>query len=328
MLQQIQSQKIESCGCRSAIRVNASNRFRQKLVLMLTVLLGLGGYSAAWGDCSTDGWSNVVDDGDNISPTVDASLESDCGLIIDINQVHAAYVVDKTPGTLTVEPVSQYVARFYLAQNHLLLGVDEELVVFEGLDAFSLPIFDLIVRDENGVRKLKLLAYENGGAAKTNMGSELTLANGWRAVQLEWKAGAGDGYLKLKVDGVAAADEFNLAKLSNDSYTLSEVRLGVVNAKPESTLAGTSGSLLLDAFASYRQGDAGLIDKNCSGDAVPLQHITFLPGRRTCVASTSISTGALVTIDSGSDVTMISPQIQLQSSFAVPLGGTLRVVSP
>lgn len=297
-----------------------------KRSMLLSVMLAL--YLPGAMACTTANWSNIVDAGANIDPSINAGLEADCGLIVNIDAVNPAYVVDSTPGTLTMPAVSEYVARFYLAQNGLILGAGEELVVFEAQDASSASVFKLILRDDNGVRKLKLVAYENGGAPLTNMGNELILSNGWRAVQIAWKAGSGTGSLELKVDGVAAAASQNLANLTNDTLTVSSVKLGVINPSPAVTLAGASGTVMLDAFQSYRQGDAGTIDKNCSGDSVLMKHITFLPGHKTCVGTSMIQTGTLLTIDSGADVTVISPQVQLQPDFSVPIGGAFRVMTP
>jgi len=303
-------------------------RFLKKSSIALAVALGATAYLPGAMACTTANWGAIVDAGANIDPSINASLEADCGLIVNIDGANPAYVVDNTPGTLTSPSVSEYVARFYLAQNGLVLGAGEELVVFEALDASSNPVFSVILRDDNSVRKLKLVAYENGGSSVTNMGSELTLADGWRAIQVSWKAGSGTGSLALKVDGVAAAAPQNLANLSNDTLTVSSVKLGVVNTSPAVSLAGSSGNVMLDAFQSYRQGDAGTIDKNCSGDSILMKHITFLPGSKTCVGTTTIQTGELLTIDSGADVTVISPQVQLQPSFSVPVGGAFRVMTP
>jgi hypothetical protein len=303
-------------------------RFCIKKSVALSVVLGAVLYLPGAIACTTANWSAIVDAGTNIDPSINAGLEADCGLIVNIDAANPAYVVDSTPGTLAAPAVSEYVARFYLAQNGLILGAGEELVVFEALDASSGPVFELVLRDDNGVRKLKLVAYENGGAAVTNMGSELTLADGWRAIQVSWGSGSGTGSLALKVDGVAAAASQNLANLTNDTLTVSSVRLGVVNPAPAVTLAGSSGNVMLDAFQSYRQGDAGTIDKNCSGDSVLMKHITFLPGHKTCVGTSAVQTGALLTIDSGADVTVISPQVNLQPGFSVPAGGAFRVMTP
>lgn len=295
---------------------------------MLALLCGIG-LSASVMACDTLDWNSDVDAGGNFNSSLNPSLESDCGLEVDVDGVNPAYVVDNSPGLLTSPPVTQYLARFYMAQDDLALGADDELILFGGYDNASSPVFQLVLVEDSGHRKIKLIAYDNSGNPVSSMDNEVILPYGWRAVQVEWKAASGpgsaDGFFSLKLDGVAAVGMQNLTGLSNETFVLDTVRLGVVNGD---SLLTSSGNVKFDAFVSYRDGDGGLIDKNCSGNKVLLEHITFLPGSKTCVATTSLSTGAVLTIDGGADVTMISPELRLQAGFSVPSGGTFRFIAP
>ena len=308
---------------------NLDRGSKRRPLRALVVLFLFFSSPAALLACDTVDWSATVDPGANLSPTEDAPLEATCGLLVGVDGVNPAYLVDNTPATITSPPITQYLARFYLIADELVLGADDELLVFAGVNSADEPLFDVIMGKEGDSHHIKLIAYNNDGSQVNNIDREARLPAGWRALQVEWKAATADasfdGFLNLTLDGVAAGGLQNLNGLDNDTQVLDSVQLGAVNG--DSTSA-SAGSFKLDAFVSYRDGDGGLIDKNCSGNTVSIEHMTFLPGSKTCVGTTSVSTGEAMTIDSGADVTLISPAIHLQAGFSVPVGASFRGISP
>lgn len=318
-------------GGRSGVQGKACSGVRNKKTCLRSIAALICGLSLSTSvfACDTAEWDAVTDAGGNLNPTVNASLESACGLEVMLDNAYPAYVEDKTPGTLTAPTVTQYLARFYFAHNDLVLGAGEELVLFGGYSLADNSLFQVVLLEDNGASKIKLVAFGNAGVQVSSMDHEVVLPDGWRALEVEWKAATGvgsrDGFMNLKVDGVAAVGLQNLTGLNNDTHVLHSVRLGVLNG---GVLPASSGNVKFDAFVSYRDGDGGILDKNCSGNAVQLEHITFLPGSKTCVATSSLNTGALLTVDGGADVTMISPAVNLQPGFSIPSGATFRTISP
>lgn len=76
--------------------------------------------------------------------------------------------------------------------------------------------------------------------------------------------------------------------------------------------------LLLPLFASAA-------NPNCSGDQIALANIDFNGVRESCVATTSIETGASVRVSGQADVLFASPQVTLGSGFSVDGGSRFRI---
>lgn len=274
-------------------------------------------------------WSSTSDSGSNLEVVADAHFDAECGLRVHLDGINPAYVVDDTPDSL-VPPAVSYSARFYVLVNDLALSAADQFVLFSGFDtvgATGSPLFGLVLMEESGQKKLRLVSYEDAGPGPTTAGSEATVLDGWRAIELSWAAatadGSNDGHLKLKIDNVEA--QVVIDGLDNDTHQLASVGLGVVAGAASPTLAG---SFNLDAFTSHRASPAGLIYKTCSGDTPEVDNITFLPGINHCVGTTSFTAGPVVTVDGASNLTVTSPQIRLRAGFTASPGSVIHLVSP
>jgi len=84
----------------------------------------------------------------------------------------------------------------------------------------------------------------------------------------------------------------------------------VINLKYE------NGSNAQDVLTIISQAPSG-----CSGDVVVLQNMTFVSGQTySCIATTSITAGTGVTVQSGAIVNFRAPKINLQPGFRVESG--------
>ncbi|MBW8877118.1 MAG: S-layer homology domain-containing protein [Acidobacteria bacterium] len=156
-----------------------------------------------------------------------------------------------------------YRVRFYVNLRNLAMAGGDELDLFDAYDgADPAPptttgnaVLRVVVRQVSGTLRLSAFVRQNSGA-ELEIPTPVTLAPGWRAIELNWAKsaapGANNGRLDLWVDGVA---QTGLTGINNDTEVVNYARMGAVNGID----AGTSGTLRLDDFASQRSGYIGLL---------------------------------------------------------------------
>jgi hypothetical protein len=154
-----------------------------------------------------------------------------------------------------------YRVRFTVNLRGLTMGEGEELDLFAAYDgADPTPpatsgnaLLRAVVRRSGGVKVLSVFVRRDNGT-EAEIPAAVSLANGWRVVELDWAkataAGVNNGRLGLWVDGTART---GLTGLDNDASGINYARWGTVNGVD----AGTSGTILLDDFASQRTGYIG-----------------------------------------------------------------------
>lgn len=154
-----------------------------------------------------------------------------------------AYVEDSSP---TAE--QRYHASFDLNLDNLTLGDTDLLDHLVGYSADGASQFFLRLKRNVPLAEDRLVvaARKNDGTfAETPPGDEILLPSSWNRIELDWKAGAGDGKLLIWVDDVFFG---GLTDLTNDTARIDTVRWGVVGG----SLSATTGSLLQDNFDSWR----------------------------------------------------------------------------
>ena len=184
-----------------------------------------------------------------LNVTNGAKYVGDYGLEIVVDDMSPTYVQDNTPAD-----EARYRARFYVRSDLLAMAAVDEYELFTAFAGDSTPVLRLTVYNDGTDHLLRFVAREDGGA-DTTPGAGIVLANGWRAIEIDWQAstapGADDGFLDLWVDG---HPQTGLAALDNDTLSVDHVRWGAVDGLD----AGTAGSTYLDAFESRRAGYIGL----------------------------------------------------------------------
>lgn len=155
-----------------------------------------------------------------------------------------------------------YRARFYVNLRGVSMAAGNEFdffIAYSGADptppaTTGNALVRVVARQVGGQKVLSAFVRTDGGIER-EIPSEVVLADGWRAVEINWAkstaAGANNGRLDLWVDGVSRAA---MAGIDNDTATINYVRLGTVTGVDN----GTSGLLKLDDFASQRTGYIGL----------------------------------------------------------------------
>jgi len=193
--------------------------------------------------------------------TIGARYVGDYGLEIVVDDQSPTYVQDDTPAD-----EMRYRVRFYVRLNPLAMTATDEFDLFTGFALDTTPVLRLTVYNDGTDHMLRFVTREDGGG-DTTPGAGIVLANGWRAIEIDWQAstapGADDGFLDLWVDG---HPQTGLAALDNDTMSIDNVRWGAI----DSIDVGTNGSFYLDAFESRRAGYIGL--DPVFGD-VPIGHI-------------------------------------------------------
>jgi hypothetical protein len=153
-----------------------------------------------------------------------------------------------------------YRVRFSVNLRRLAIGEGEEVDLFAAYDgADPVPptlsgnaLLRVVVRRSGGVNLLTAFARRDNGT-EAEIPAAVPLAHGWRVIELDWAraaAGSNNGRLGLWVDGTARA---GLTGLDNDASGINYARWGTVNGVDP----GTSGTILLDDFASQRTGYIG-----------------------------------------------------------------------
>jgi hypothetical protein len=171
------------------------------------------------------------------------------GLEVIVSDTSPTYVQDDSP----IDEV-RYRARFYVRLNSLAMNATDEYQLFAAKAGDTTRVLRLTVYHDGTDRRLRFTTRLDGGG-ETAFTSGIVLADGWRAVEIDWQAssapGADDGSLDLWVDG---APQTGLSGLDNDTMSIDHVRWGAITGLD----AGTSGSFSLDAFESRRAGYIGL----------------------------------------------------------------------
>ncbi len=174
------------------------------------------------------------------------------GLQVLVEASSSAWVEDATPNG-----EARYRLRFYVRLNGLVQSPGSELDLFQAFAAGAQAEVRLLIGTSTTLgRYLRVAARRDDGTfAETPAGGEMPLANGWRAIEIDWKrasaGGANDGALAVWVDGQAYS---GLTGLDNDQQEISTVRWGAVAG-----LTGAGGSFRLDEFESRRTERIGLL---------------------------------------------------------------------
>lgn len=151
-----------------------------------------------------------------------------------------AFVAEDSPAAETI-----YKARFYVRLDDLALAETDEMGLFIGYGADGAPEFRLVLRRRLSQNRLALFAWDEGAGGLVEHGVDFLVTGGFRSVEVHWKAGFGDGELMVAIDG-GALD--GLSGLDNGDSTIEFVKWGAVDG----ALSGSSGSMDLDAFESWR----------------------------------------------------------------------------
>ncbi len=301
------------------------NDLRQTAFRAALLLIGAILFTAPVMACNLNAWSGVQDPGSALSVTESARFDGSCGLHIDLDIGAAtAYVEDTTPGSLS-PPITAYVGRFYIYIGDMQLAEGDVIKLFSALDAASGPVFAVQLYAASGRLYSRLVATgDDGGTIDTSDGG-LQFLPGWRAIEASWTASSGDGMddgeLTISLDGIPGAEIDNLTGLDTDTLVIDSVQLGL--------LGGNTGTVTgfydVDSFASGRTGTTGLVDKNCSGVAVTVENMTFLPGAADCTATGGLTLGHRVTFDPGSVTNLSGTTVTLQPGVRILQGAVLAV---
>lgn len=174
------------------------------------------------------------------------------GLQVIVDDTTPAWIGDDTPNV-----AKRYRARFYVRLSSLVQPTGSELTLFSALSTSAAEQLRVLIGQSPSGKQLRLAARRDDGSyATTPAGAEMALANGWRSIEIDWRAasspGANDGALGVWVDGQPFA---GLSALDNDQGEVSSVRWGAVSVLP----AGSSGSFRLDDFESRSALRIGLL---------------------------------------------------------------------
>ena len=162
-----------------------------------------------------------------------------------------------------------------------------------------------------------LRIFADNGSVLEYGATVVAMPKGWRALEVSWSSVS--GVFSFGMDG--KGDLISIAGLNNAGQEVTRVRLGAVSGNA----ADITGILDVDSFVSARTDSAGLVNKDCSGNAVALDNITFLPGTKSCSASTSMYFGERIVFDPGSRVTVDSPVVILNPGIQIPADAVLSV---
>ena len=188
-------------------------------------------------------WSSATG-GSAISATAAAKLHGadQYGLQASQSGTASRFVLDNSPAL-----ESQYSARFYFNPHGALPGSSSPTILAAIKGGGGTVARVQYSRTGAGVYRIRAGALSGGSWKNTSWHA---ISNAAHAVEVDWKAGAGSGSLKLLVDG---ALKHTLGSLVNGSQRIDKVKLG-----PSDTLAAKiSGVLYFDDFVSTRGGTIG-----------------------------------------------------------------------
>ncbi|MEK6221208.1 MAG: hypothetical protein N2D54_03075, partial [Chloroflexota bacterium] len=166
-----------------------------------------------------------------------ASLIDQKGMKVKVQDKVVHYVQDTSPVAET-----RYHARFYIDINGLAMNKNNKFELFQGRKGTK-KVFFLEVRKFNNKYWLRGQVRKDDGTYKITDWTLLPKTT--KAVEIDWKAGAGNGFLKLYVNDVLKVKKLNL---DNDTLNVKTVRLGI--SKKIKAAHNVSGAFFLDQFAS------------------------------------------------------------------------------
>ncbi|MEK6220620.1 MAG: hypothetical protein N2D54_00035, partial [Chloroflexota bacterium] len=197
----------------------------------------------------TTAWSSAVgvsglDPADYQSAAVDklivnnaASLIDQKGLKVRVVNKAVHYVQDTSPAAET-----RYHARFYIDINGLTMGKNHQFELFQGRKGTK-KVFYLTVKKNSGKYWIRGSVRQDDGTYKNTIWTALPKTT--KAVEIDYKAGAGNGFLKLYVNDTLKVKKLNV---DNDTLSVKTVRLGITKKiKPAHTILG---AFYLDQFGS------------------------------------------------------------------------------
>lgn len=190
-------------------------------------------------------WSANVNGGGDLSVSPAAALVGSNGLQVVINDNNALSVTSDQPNA---EP--RYRARFYFDPNSISMANGDSHIIVRGYGGGSTIVLRVEFGFSNGAYRIRAGVLNDGTAwTETNW---VNLSDGPHAVELDWRASAGDnnGGLTLWVDNAQQAD---LTGIDNDTRRMERVMLGAL----ASIDSGTRGTYYFDAFDSRRESYIG-----------------------------------------------------------------------
>jgi hypothetical protein len=154
-----------------------------------------------------------------------------------------AYVQDDSPAA-----EKRFHARFDLSLDAAIL-VEPDVV--DHLGAYSSDgtlQFRLSIKRNDTLSENRLVVAvrtNDESFVETAAGEEVLLPAGWNEIELDWKAGAGDGKLFIWINGVFSG---GVSGLTNDASQIDVVRWGYLGG----SLTSSAGTLRQDNFSSWR----------------------------------------------------------------------------
>ncbi|MEK6223074.1 MAG: hypothetical protein N2D54_12590, partial [Chloroflexota bacterium] len=166
-----------------------------------------------------------------------ASLIDQKGLKVRVVNKAVHYLQDTSPAAET-----SYHARFYIDINGLTMGKNHQFELFQGRKGTK-KVFYLTVKKNGGKYWIRGSVRLDNGTYKNTLWTVLPKTT--KAVEIDWKAGVGNGFLKLYVNDVLKVKKLNV---DNDTLSVKAVRLGITKKiKPAHTV---SGAFYLDQYGS------------------------------------------------------------------------------
>jgi len=183
------------------------------------------------------GWTS------SLSVLPEAASRGDRGMRVLLDETRPGYVQDDSPGAKV-----RYRARFYVRVDELVLTAGDSVTVLAGYDlADALQFAVRIKREGTQIRLSYAATNDGGGLVEADSSGEVTLADGWHIVEIDWSRGAGSGYLHVWCDLTLLS---GLSGLNNGGGQIDYVRLGAV----EGPGTPNAGYFDLDDFVA-RQTD-------------------------------------------------------------------------
>ena len=151
-----------------------------------------------------------------------------------------------------VTPVSEneYITSFWLRLDDYSFSEPGYLIPFASYTSTGLNPFFLVILRNDALEQNRLVAVAclDGGSCPDSLGFETALNAGWNSIRTHWKAGPGNGFLRISVNGSPFVPPTPaLGALDNDTLLVETVRLGLVAGAP----GPATGAFRLDEFASW-----------------------------------------------------------------------------
>ncbi len=205
-------------------------------------------FSDAFETANFSAWTDVITDANDLIVTTTAAIEGSYGMLANIDDDNAIYVLDSSPLGDT-----SYHARFYVDTNSISIPSEEYIDLLQSVDMTSSLVNYVRLRSVDGQYQIQAGLEDDN--QQTYSTSWFDIIDDHHAIEIEWQSSSGlntnNGHLRLWIDDEERA---NMGDLDVYTKRIDAIKIGALSISDPAI----TGTFSIDDFDSNRTGHIGL----------------------------------------------------------------------